>query len=165
MLKIYIASDHAGVERKAEVVKQLLDHKWLPTAPREVIDLGPQSLDSVDYPDYANLVAQKIHGFSLVQSNSQDKAKSYPTEIGILICGSGQGMAMRANKFPQVRAALCWNAESARLSREHNDANVLCFGSRMIDLETSLQAVQMFLTTSFAGGRHAGRVAKVSTPV
>lgn len=165
MVKIYIASDHAGVERKAEVVKQLLDHKWISSVAREVIDLGPQSLDSVDYPDFANLVAQKIHGFSLVQSDSSTASQSYPTEIGILICGSGQGMAMRANKFPHIRAALCWNAESARLSREHNDANVLCFGSRMIDLETSLQVVQLFLTTGFAGGRHAGRVAKVSTPV
>ena len=166
MLKIYIASDHAGVERKSEILKQLLDHRWIPEVKREVFDLGPQSLDSVDYPDFADVVSKKIHGFSLVQNQpTTETTKTYPTEIGILICGSGQGMAMRANKHPHVRAALCWSAETARLSREHNDANVLCFGSRLIDLETSVQVVQMFLTTSFAGGRHAGRVAKVSTPV
>lgn len=162
MMKIYLGSDHAGVELKSQVVRELLNNHWLPEVKREVHDLGPQSSDSVDYPDYADLVARKIHGFSLVQDNS---VQSLPTEVGILICGSGQGMAMRANKFPHVRAALCWTPEVARLSREHNDANVLCLGSRLIEPDVCLQIVQIFLTTPFAGGRHSRRVAKVSTPV
>jgi ribose 5-phosphate isomerase B len=162
MMKIYVGSDHAGVELKSEVVKQLLNSKWLPDVKREVHDLGPQSIDSVDYPDFADLVAHKIHGFSLVQD---DSSQSYPTEIGILICGSGQGMAMRANKYSHLRAALCWNPEVARLSREHNDANVLCLGSRVVDTDVNFQILQIFLTTPFAGGRHARRVAKLSSPV
>ena len=162
MMKIYLASDHAGVELKSQIVKELLNFKWLPDVKREVHDLGPQSLDSVDFPDYADLVAHKIHGFSLVQDNT---SQSLPTEVGILICGSGQGMAMRANKYPHIRAALCWSPEVARLSREHNDANVLCLGSRVTTPEINLQCLEIFLTTPFSGGRHARRVAKVSTPV
>ncbi len=178
MLKIFIASDHAGVERKSEIVQELLSKNFLSDLKREVIDLGPQSLDSVDYPDFADLVCKKIHGFSLIQGSLKDVSqksasdlstessfKSFPAEIGILICGSGQGMAIRANKYPQIRAALCWTPEVARLSREHNDSNILCMGSRVIDLETALQIVQTYLTTPFAGGRHSARVAKVSTPV
>ncbi|MEZ0392604.1 MAG: RpiB/LacA/LacB family sugar-phosphate isomerase [Pseudobdellovibrionaceae bacterium] len=157
-----MASDHAGVELKSQIVKELLNFKWLPDVKREVHDLGPQSLDSVDFPDYADLVAHKIHGFSLVQDNT---SQSLPTEVGILICGSGQGMAMRANKYPHIRAALCWSPEVARLSREHNDANVLCLGSRVTTPEINLQCLEIFLTTPFSGGRHARRVAKVSTPV
>jgi ribose 5-phosphate isomerase B len=162
MMKIYLGSDHAGVELKSQIVKELLNMNWMTEVKREIHDLGPQSLDSVDYPDYADLVAKKIHGFSLVQENSP---RSLPTEVGILICGSGQGMAMRANKYAHVRAALCWTPEVARLSREHNDANVLCLSSRLVAPEVSLQIVQLFLTTPFAGGRHTTRVAKLSTPV
>ncbi len=161
-MKIFIASDHAGVELKSQVVSELMNSQWLPDLKREVHDLGPQSMDSVDYPDFADLVARKIHGFSLVQGQSP---QSLPAEIGILICGSGQGMAIRANKFPHIRAALCWNPEIARLSREHNDANILCMGSRFVTTEQCLQIVQVFLTTPFAGGRHAQRIAKVSNPV
>lgn len=162
MMKIYLGSDHAGVELKSQIVKELLNMSWMTEVKREIHDLGPQSFDSVDYPDYADLVAKKIHGFSLVQENS---SRSLPTEVGILICGSGQGMAMRANKYAHVRAALCWTPEVARLSREHNDANVLCLSSRLVAPEVSLQIVQLFLTTPFAGGRHTTRVAKLSTPV
>ena len=161
-MKIYLGSDHAGVELKSQIVKELLNMSWMTEVKREIHDLGPQSLDSVDYPDYADLVAKKIHGFSLVQETS---SRSLPTEVGILICGSGQGMAMRANKYAHVRAALCWTPEVARLSREHNDANVLCLSSRLVAPEVSLQIVQLFLTTPFAGGRHTTRVAKLSTPV
>lgn len=161
-MKIYLGSDHAGVELKSQIVKELLNMSWMTEVKREIHDLGPQSFDSVDYPDYADLVAKKIHGFSLVQENS---SRSLPTEVGILICGSGQGMAMRANKYAHVRAALCWTPEVARLSREHNDANVLCLSSRLVAPEVSLQIVQLFLTTPFAGGRHTTRVAKLSTPV
>lgn len=162
MMRIYIASDHAGVELKTEVVKTLMQSQWLPDLKREIHDLGPQSLDSVDFPDFADLVAKKIHGFSLVQN---DSVRSFPAEVGILICGSGQGMAMRANKYPHIRAALCWSPELARLSREHNDANILCLGSRVVDSEVNLQVLQVFLTTAFSGGRHARRVAKLCTPV
>ncbi|PIS12056.1 MAG: hypothetical protein COT73_00655 [Bdellovibrio sp. CG10_big_fil_rev_8_21_14_0_10_47_8] len=161
-MKIYLASDHAGVELKSELYRYLLDPKWCPDLKREAHDLGPQSLDSVDYPDYADLVAKKIHGFSLIQENSH---KSIPTEVGILICGSGQGMCMRANKYAHVRAALCWSHEVARLSREHNDANVLCLASRLTPTAACVEIMQIFLTTPFAGGRHTARVAKVSTPV
>ncbi len=162
MMKIYLGADHAGVETKSEIVKALLSSTWLSDVKREVHDMGPQSLDSVDYPDYADLVCRKIHGFSLVQENS---TLSVPAEIGILICGSGQGMAMRANKFAHIRAALCITPEMARLSREHNDANVLCLGARLNTPEECLQILQLFLQTAFSGGRHARRVAKVSTPV
>lgn len=161
-MKIFLGADHAGVELKSQIAKDLMNHGWMPDLSRDVHDLGPQSLDSVDYPDFADLVSKKIHGFSLVQ---EDSTRSNPTEIGILVCGSGQGMAMRANKFPHIRAALCLTPEMARLAREHNDANVLCLGSRLTSPEVAHQIVQIFLTTPFAGGRHSRRVAKVSTPV
>ena len=166
-MKIYLASDHAGVELKADLVTLLQSSQFLPHLKRDIFDLGPQSIDSVDYPDYADLVSKKIHGLSIVQNTAQnsDMPLSMPTEIGILICGSGQGMCMRANKYPAIRAALCWNPETARLSREHNDANILCLGSRMVSKEESIQIVQIFLSTAFLGGRHAGRVAKVMTRV
>lgn len=163
MMKIFVASDHAGVELKAQIVKDLQSSQFLSGLQREVFDLGPQTTDSVDYPDYADMVVKKIHGLSLVQS--KDSAASMPTEIGILICGSGQGMCMRANKYPAIRAALCWSPETARLSREHNDANVLCLAARLVDADVCSQIVQIFLTTAFLGGRHTGRVAKLSTPV
>lgn len=162
MLKIYVASDHAGVERKSELLKELRSKHFIPNLQNEIHDLGPQSLDSVDYPDFADQVCRKIHNFSIVQDQTE---KSLPMAVGILICGSGQGMAMRANKFIHIRAALCWNPEVARLAREHNNANVLCLGSRLLDLELSLEITRAFLTTPFAGGRHAGRVAKLSSPV
>lgn len=162
MMRIYLAADHAGVETKSEIVKALLSSTWLPDIKRDIHDLGPQSLDSVDFPDYADLVCKKLHGFSLVQENS---TLSFPAEVGILICGSGQGMAMRANKYAHIRAALCVTPEMARLSREHNDANVLCLGARLNTPEECLQILQIFLQTAFSGGRHARRVAKVSTPI
>lgn len=161
-MKIYIASDHAGVELKTKIVKALMDSHFLVSVKREVHDLGPQSVDSVDYPDYADLVCQKIHGFTLIDSENH---ATFPNEVGILICGSGQGMAMRANKYAHIRAALCWNEDSARLSREHNDANVLCLSSRLISQDLSLKLVETFLSTAFAGGRHLSRVAKVSQPI
>jgi ribose 5-phosphate isomerase B len=161
-MKIYVASDHAGVELKAKIMKSLLDSHFVSGVKREAHDLGPQSTDSVDYPDYADLVAHKIHGFTLIDSENH---ASFPNEVGILICGSGQGMVMRANKYAHIRAALCWNEESARLSRAHNDANVLCLSSRLISDDVNLKMVETFLTTAFAGGRHLSRVAKVSQPV
>ena len=150
-MRIFIASDHAGFELKTHIKAYVQTLKKY-----EVEDLGPFSLDSVDYPDYADQVCKKIRPRSLVLDT--------PSELGILICGSGQGMAMRANKHLHIRAALCWNQEIAQLSREHNDANVLCLGARQTTPEESLMIVQTFLRTPFAQGRHLRRVVKVSKP-
>jgi ribose 5-phosphate isomerase B len=161
--KIFLASDHAGVELKSKIIKELYEHRLVPNMVFEVHDLGPQSVDSVDYPDFADSLAIKIRGFSLLSSDSTHIP--FPSEIGILICGSGQGMCMRANKYSHIRAALCHNLESAKLSREHNDANVLCLGARIADEELNFSITRTFLTTHFAGGRHAMRVMKMSKPL
>lgn len=161
MTRLLIASDHAGVELKSKIVSAFQSG---PKATQfEIQDLGPQSTDSVDYPDYANLLCQKLHGFTLI--DLKDEKNTHTTEFGILICGSGQGMAIRANKFPHIRAALCWNVEIARLAREHNDANVLCLGGRVLNHELCLQMVDKFLETPFEGGRHRQRVIKLNLPV
>lgn len=139
-MTVWIASDHAGVQLKSELIKSLPQFEWG--------DLGPMTTDSVDYPDYANLVAEKIN--------------ARPSCFGILICGSGQGMAMRANKYPQVRAALVWNEEIARLSRGHNNANILCLGARMTSLVQAKKWTEIFLTTPFEEGRHRQRVTKIN---
>jgi ribose 5-phosphate isomerase B len=136
--KLYIASDHAGFKLKEEI------QKGLPELPWE--DLGPSNDHSVDYPDYADRLTDKI----------QDE-KSF----GILICGSGQGMVIRANRFSHIRAALCWNEDITRLSRQHNNANVLCLGSRWISTEEALKLILVFLNTEFEGGRHSARVEKL----
>ncbi len=141
-MTILIASDHAGFHRKGELKARFPQVEWK--------DLGTDSEVSVDYPDYADRVAREI----------QDD----PSRLGVLICGSGQGMAMRANRYPRVRAALAWNSDVARLSRRHNDANVLCLGSRVTDLEACAAALQAFLETEFEGGRHDGRVRKLGGP-
>jgi ribose 5-phosphate isomerase B len=164
MTKIYLASDHAGLELKSKAflfLSQGEGFKRLQSSlgSYTVDDLGPYSNESVDYPDYANLVCQRIRNLRLTDSDAR------PAEFGVLICGSGQGMAMRANKFSHIRAALCWNQEIAKLSREHNDANVLCLGGRVVDHEISLQILEIFLTQDFAGGRHTPRVGKINLPV
>ena len=138
---IFIACDHAGIELKNHFLKRF---SALPFK-----DLGTFDTASVDYPDYAERLSLEL------KNHLKDS-------VGILICGSGQGMAIRANRFPFIRAALCWNEEVARLSREHNDANVLCLSGRMIDFTESEKMLQAFLTTPFAGGRHEGRVKKLS---
>lgn len=147
MKKIFIASDHAGFECKKQVTDFFRNHQDL-KAKFELIDLGPDSTLSVDYPDFADLVCKQV-----LENNS----------LGILICGSGQGMAMRANKYQNIRAALCWNEESAKLSREHNDANVLCFGARMLSMEVIEAILVTFFNTHFAGDRHQKRVQKLSS--
>ncbi len=148
-MKIYIAADHAGFELKKQVVEAL--------QAEGIEDLVPFSADSVDYPDYANLVCRQI-----VPSNGSE---THLSTFGILICGSGQGMALRANKFSHIRAALVYNDEIVKLSREHNDANIICIGSRFVDLETALRWIHLFKKTAFSQGRHQTRVAKVSLPV
>ncbi|MCM2280840.1 MAG: ribose 5-phosphate isomerase B [Bdellovibrionaceae bacterium] len=141
-MRVWIASDHAGFRRKEELKARFPLIEWE--------DLGTDAEVSVDYPDYADRVAQKIQKES--------------TRRGILICGSGQGMVMRANRFPKVRAALAWNGEIAKLARQHNDANVLCLGSRVMSLDDCEEATRMFLETTFEGGRHETRVRKLGGP-
>ena len=141
IMKIAIGSDHAGFELK-EKIKKLLEELG-----HEYEDFGTDSEESVDYPDYALKVAESL-------------AKK-KCDRGILICGSGIGMCMSANKVPGVRAALCQNVEMARLSREHNDANVLTMGARLIDEVTAKEIVKVWLKTKFLGERHLRRVNKM----
>ena len=139
--QVYIASDHAGYEAKMQV-KSILDNMGV-----LVIDLGTDNAkNSVDYPDFAALVANSI------KSND---------EFGVLICGSGIGISIAANRFSHIRCALGHNATIARLSREHNDANVLCFGARVVGAEIIKDMVEVFFTTEFSGGRHQKRVEKL----
>jgi len=145
---IWIASDHAGFELKQKIVS-FLHKNWSGLI---VHDMGPMTEDRVDYPDYADLVAEKV------QNEPKDN-------IGILICGSGQGMCMRANRYSQVRAALVYNEEIARLSRQHNDANVLCLGGRVLEHDFALSLVKIFLETEFEGGRHIVRIQKMGRKI
>jgi ribose 5-phosphate isomerase B len=142
---IYIASDHAGLEYKNEIVQYFLKLNL------KINNLGPNSMESVDYPDFADLVCQKL--------------KNEPNSFGILICGSGQGMALRANKFQHIRAALVYSDEITKLAREHNNANVICLGSRFCSLTDAQNWITLFLNTKFSEGRHAVRVAKISGAV
>jgi RpiB/LacA/LacB family sugar-phosphate isomerase len=140
-MKIALASDHAGYPEK-ERLKPLFRELGL-----EVEDLGTSSEDSVDYPDYALKVAEHV---------ARGRA-----EQGVLICGSGTGMAIAANKVPGVRAAVAWSEETARLARRHNDANVLALGARTTPVEDIPKIVRAWFETNFEGGRHAGRVEKI----
>lgn len=144
--KIFIAADHAGLPLKKSLIELNPNLPWQ--------DLGAYDEASVDYPDFADKVALKLNPLS-------DKFKMEKT-CGVLICGSGQGMAIRANKYKHIRAALCLNPEIAKLAREHNDANVLCLGSRFTNSEMAQEILNIFLKTTFAGGRHEQRVAKLS---
>jgi ribose 5-phosphate isomerase B len=138
---LLIASDHGGWDLKEQIKSHFPSVEW--------IDLGPESKQqSVDYPDYADRVCSH-------QSTYEDGPQ------GILICGSGQGMAMRANKFSHIRAALVWSEESAQLAREHNNANILCLGGRLLTKEIAFSCVKAFLETPFAGGRHQQRIDKL----
>lgn len=152
MTKIYIASDHAGFELKKQMVEALKANG----SECEIVDLGPSTAESVDYPDFADKLCKTI--------NPQIDAPNL-SEVGVLICGSGQGMAMRANKYPHVRAALVYNDEITALSREHNNANIICLGSRFCTTEQALKWINIFKKTAFAGGRHQTRVAKLATPI
>lgn len=140
-MQIAIGSDHAGFERKKEIIEHLQSFG------HTVLDLGTFSKDSMDYPDIAVEVAEKV-AQNLV-------------ERGILICGSGIGVSIVANKTEGVRAANCVNEEMARLSRQHNNANVLALGERLVDKTTALNLVDIFLSTPFEGGRHEQRVSKI----
>ena len=139
--KISISSDHAGFKLKEYIKGYLLKKKI------KVKDLGPKSNNSVDYPDFAKKVARHV--------------SSKKSNIGILVCGSGTGMAMSANKFKKIRAAVCYNRASTRLSRLHNNANILALGARLTKKNIAVRLVKVFLSTKFEGGRHLRRVNKV----
>ena len=140
-MKIAIGSDHAGFELKQIIVEHLSSRNV------DLIDCGTNNLDSVDYPDFAKRVADEVSNKDLV--------------MGILVCGSGQGMAMTANRYKDVRAAICHNSDVAKVTREHNDANILCLGSRFIDEAEALKCVDVFLSTDFEGERHLKRINKI----
>ena len=139
--KICIASDHAGFKMK-ESIKDFLINRNI-----SIIDLGPMNDNSVDYPDYAKKVARNVI--------------SKKSNVGILVCGSGTGMAISANKFKKIRAAVCYNIASTRLSRMHNNANILALGSRLTNKQNAIKLVNVFLSTKFEGGRHLRRVKKI----
>lgn len=141
---VAIASDHGGYEMKAALIEDLAKTGCA------VLDLGTNSSDPVDYPDYAYKLAKAI--------------KSGQAERGILICGSGIGISIAANRYPEIRAALVNDGLSAALSRQHNDANVMVLGGRLTGIETARDCLTKFLTTDFEGGRHARRVDKLSSP-
>ena len=139
--KICIASDHAGFDLK-DYIKDTLIYNNI-----SVIDLGTLNDNSVDYPDYAKKVSKRV--------------KTGKSEVGILVCGSGTGMAISANKIKGIRAAVCYNLKSTRLSRQHNNANIITLGSRLISKKNAFKLVSAFLKTKFEGGRHLRRVKKI----
>jgi ribose 5-phosphate isomerase B len=139
---IAIASDHGGYELKASLIKEI-EAKGL-----TVVDLGTHGPESVDYPEFADAVAQAI--------------RSGKASRGVLLCGSGIGISIAANRHPELRAALVHDGLTARLARQHNDANVLCMGGRLVGPELAKDCLEIFLATAFEGGRHARRVAKLA---
>ena len=139
--RVILASDHAGFKLK-EVIKKFLIKKR-----KKVLDLGTKNSSPVDYPDYAHLLSRKMR-------RTQNK-------FGILVCGSGTGMSMAANKHKNIRAALCYDIKSTKLSRKHNNANVMTIGARLIKKNIALKCVNAFLKTDFDGGRHLRRIRKI----
>ena len=139
--KFYIATDHAGYAVKAYIKEVVIN------LGHEIIDLGPDSADRVDYPDYAKKCAEAV----LADEGS----------FGILVCGTGIGISISANKIQGIRAALCHDHYTAKLTRQHNDANILCFGERVVGKGVIEDMIEVFANTEFEGGRHAGRVAKI----
>ena len=139
--RVILASDHAGYKLKNDIKNFLVKRG------EKVLDLGAKNTNSVDYPDYAHLLSKKI--------------KNTKNNVGILFCGSGTGMAMTANKHKNVRAALCYNVKSTKLSRQHNNANVMTLGARLIKKKIALLCVKAFLQTKFESGRHIKRIKKI----
>ena len=137
MKKIFIASDHAGYSLKNSIISKF----------KKINDLGPKSKDSVDYPDFAKKLSKKV--------------ASNKGSFGILICGSGMGMAIAANKTKNIRAALCYSAKNTKLSRLHNNSNVITLGSRLTKKNSALKLIDVFFKTKFEGGRHNKRVKKI----
>ena len=141
MKKIFISSDHAGFKLKEEIKSHLSKKKI------SFKDMGPFNNDRVDYPDYAHEVARKV--------------KTNKNNVGILVCGSGMGMNIAANRHKNIRAAQCFNLKSTKLSRLHNDANIITLGSRLLNKKLALNCVNTFLNTKFEGGRHLKRIKKI----
>jgi ribose 5-phosphate isomerase B len=142
MKSIAIGSDHAGFEHKESL------KKWLANSGYTVKDFGTHSLDSVDYPDFAHPVASAV------------EKKEF--DLGVLLCGSANGVAITANKHQGIRAGLCWSEEIASLARQHNDANIVCIPARFTTVQEAEKILNTFLTTAFEGGRHGKRVDKIS---
>jgi len=140
--KIAIGSDHAGFELKKKVI-QFLNDKSI-----EIIDFGPFTEEKADYPDYAHPIASAVEKMEV--------------DLGILICGSGNGINMTANKHQGIRSALCWQEDIAEMARQHNNANIIALPARYISDEEALKCVNIFITTDFEGGRHKDRVEKIS---
>ena len=140
-MKIYSGSDHAGFDLK-ERIKRLFEGKF------EFVDVGTDSSESVDYPDFAHPVAEGV----LKETDG----------VGVLICGTGNGMAMTANKHAGIRAALCWSPEIAALAKQHNNANILVLPARFISYETAVETVNAFFNAVFEGGRHQRRIDKIN---
>ena len=138
--KIFISSDHAGFELKKNIIQKFSKNQ-------KIVDLGPSSSKSVDYPDYAHKLSKKV------SMNSRN--------FGILVCGSGTGMAISANKNKNIRAALCYSVKNTKLSRLHNNANIITLGARLINKNKALNLIRVFLKTKFEGGRHLRRVKKI----
>lgn len=138
---IPVGSDHGGFELKQYIIQELTSSGY------KFKDFGTTNDQSVDYPDFIHPVAKTIN----------DKIYKF----GIIICGSGQGASMTANKYPNVRAALCWDMEQAKLSRLHNDANIISLPGRFVDFDTAVEMVELFLNTDFEGGRHIKRIHKI----
>ena len=141
-MKIFIGSDHAGFEMKEALKKHLIDANY------EVEDKGTYSSDSVDYPAFAHAVATGV--------------ETTDGSLGVLLCGSANGVCIAANKHQSIRAALCWLPEIASLARQHNDANVVCIPARFVNDEIGLEILKAFLASSFEGGRHQKRVDKIA---
>ncbi len=140
-MKIYIGNDHAGVRYKVKIVDELRNKNI------EVINKGTDKEERVDYPDFIHPVAKKI--------NEEKKS------MGIIICGSGNGAAMTANKYKEVRASICWNKKITKLARQHNNSNILSIPSRFISMKEAIEIVEIFLKTKFEGGRHLNRIKKI----
>lgn len=141
-MKIAIGNDHAGPDYKKAIVEMLK------AKGHEVVNYGTDTVDSVDYPDFGHAVAKDVSDENV--------------DFGIVICGSGNGIAMSANKHSKVRAALCWNKEIAALARQHNDANIISIPARFTSIPQAVEMVDTFLNTEFEGGRHANRVNKIA---
>ena len=139
-MNISIGNDHAGVDYKNHIIEKLKENY-------NVINHGTNNIESVDYPDFAHPVSSDI----------QNKK----SDLGILICGSGNGVAMTANKYKNVRAALCWSEQTAMLAKKHNNANIICIPARFISKEEALQIIKSFIETEFEAGRHQRRVNKI----
>ena len=141
MRKIYIASDHAGYLLKKKILENFSNNQ-------KIIDLGPNSTNSVDYPDFAKKLSRKV---------ASDRGS-----FGVLVCGSGTGIAIAANKTKNIRAAMCFSAKNTQLSRLHNNANIITLGSRLINKNKAFKFIKIFINTKFEGGRHKRRVKKIN---